>query len=176
MAVAIGRFGVWAGSPSWTPELAKEIESLGFDTIWPGSSPPDLVLAEGLLDVAAAGATKGEWLERWLASRVSLRVSTRRGYAAHVHSCLIPYLGGVPLAALSPRAAGLGSGLVRAGRAAASSREPRRTRRASHSRRKPRTHSAASARLATAHPARQIPRSGDGTRAGTSRSNLSRQG
>jgi integrase len=49
-----------------------------------------------------AGLRTGEWLERWLASRVSLRASTRRGYAAHVRGYLVPYLGGIPLAELSP--------------------------------------------------------------------------
>lgn len=44
----------------------------------------------------------GEWLERWLGLRVSLRASTRRGYAAHVRGYLVPYLGGIPLADLSP--------------------------------------------------------------------------
>jgi hypothetical protein len=38
----------------------------------------------------------------WLASRVSLRASTSRGYAAHVRGYLVPYLGGIPLAELSP--------------------------------------------------------------------------
>jgi integrase len=47
------------------------------------------------------GLRVGEWLERWLASRVSLRASTSRGYAAHVRGYLIPYLGGIPLAELS---------------------------------------------------------------------------
>jgi integrase len=51
---------------------------------------------------AARGLTTGEWLGRWLASRVSLRASTSRGYAAHVRGYLIPYLGGIPLAELSP--------------------------------------------------------------------------
>jgi hypothetical protein len=48
------------------------------------------------------GMTSGEWLQRWLASRVSLRASTSRGYAAHVRGYLVPYLGGIPLAELSP--------------------------------------------------------------------------
>jgi integrase len=47
------------------------------------------------------GLRTGEWLERWLASRVSLRASTIRGYAAHVRGYLIPYLGGISLAELS---------------------------------------------------------------------------
>jgi integrase len=49
------------------------------------------------------GLSTGEWLVRWLASRMSLRASTARGYAAHVRCYLIPYLGGIPLAALTPR-------------------------------------------------------------------------
>jgi hypothetical protein len=47
------------------------------------------------------GLSTGEWLSRWLESRVSLRASTSRSYAAHVRSYLVPYLGGIPLAALT---------------------------------------------------------------------------
>ena len=47
------------------------------------------------------GVTTGEWLGRWLASRVSLRSSTSRSYAAHARGYLVPYLGTIPLAALS---------------------------------------------------------------------------
>ena len=47
------------------------------------------------------GLSTGEWLGRWLASRVSLRASTSRSYAAHVRGYLVPYLGGIPLAALT---------------------------------------------------------------------------
>ena len=43
----------------------------------------------------------GEWLSRWLASRLSLRASTSCGYAAHLRSYLLPYHGGIPLAALT---------------------------------------------------------------------------
>jgi integrase len=51
---------------------------------------------------AGPGITTGEWLDRWLATRASLRASTSRGYAAHVRGYLALYLGGVPLAELSP--------------------------------------------------------------------------
>ena len=46
------------------------------------------------------GLSTGERLGRWLASRVSLRASTARSYAAHPG---LPgsYLGGIPLAALT---------------------------------------------------------------------------
>jgi integrase len=51
--------------------------------------------------VPEPGLTTGEWLGRWLESRVSLRPSTRRGYAAHVRGYLVPYLGAIPLADLT---------------------------------------------------------------------------
>jgi hypothetical protein len=60
---------------------------------------------EALASLAAApepGLTTGEWLRRWLASRVSLRASTARSYAAHVRGYLVPYMGGIPLADLTP--------------------------------------------------------------------------
>ena len=49
----------------------------------------------------ARGLSTGEWLARWLESRVSLRASTVRSYAAHVRGYLVPYLGTIPLAALT---------------------------------------------------------------------------
>jgi hypothetical protein len=50
---------------------------------------------------AEPGLATGQWLSRWLASRVSLRASTARSYGAHIRSYLAPYLGGIPLAALT---------------------------------------------------------------------------
>jgi probable F420-dependent oxidoreductase len=35
----LGRYGVWLGARSITPELAKEIESLGYGAAWIGGSP-----------------------------------------------------------------------------------------------------------------------------------------
>jgi probable F420-dependent oxidoreductase len=51
MTIDIGRFGVWRAGHSLTPELAAELDRLGYGTIWIGSSPSgDLQLAEQLLD------------------------------------------------------------------------------------------------------------------------------
>jgi hypothetical protein len=47
------------------------------------------------------GLSTGEWLARWLESRVSLRASTARSYSAHVRGYLVPYLGAITLAALT---------------------------------------------------------------------------
>jgi probable F420-dependent oxidoreductase len=83
MAADIGRFGVWAGSPSWTPELAQETESLGFDTIWLGSSPPDLVLAEGLLDATRRIAVATAIVNMWASPAAELAASYHRVAARH---------------------------------------------------------------------------------------------
>ncbi len=47
----LGRFGVWRSASLVTPQLAADIERLGFGTLWLGSSPAgDLAQAEELLD------------------------------------------------------------------------------------------------------------------------------
>ncbi|MCE3550082.1 LLM class F420-dependent oxidoreductase [Pseudonocardia sp. RS11V-5] len=50
MSVDLGRYGIWLRRDQLTPELATEIESLGYGVIWIGGSPPaDLALPEELL-------------------------------------------------------------------------------------------------------------------------------
>lgn len=50
MPVDLGRYGIWLRRDQLTPELATEIEELGYGAIWIGGSPPaDLALAEELL-------------------------------------------------------------------------------------------------------------------------------
>jgi probable F420-dependent oxidoreductase len=70
LAHDLGRFGVWRGFPSTSPELAAEVERLGYGTLWLGSTPPelerlepllaattDLVIASGIVNVwASAGS------------------------------------------------------------------------------------------------------------------------
>jgi probable F420-dependent oxidoreductase len=50
MTVELGRYGIWRRARELTPELAAEMERLGFGAIWIGGSPEgDLQLAESLL-------------------------------------------------------------------------------------------------------------------------------
>jgi probable F420-dependent oxidoreductase len=56
----LGRFGVWLGSRSITPELAARIEALGYGAVWIGGSP-DAELA---------------WVEPALAQTTSLQLAT----------------------------------------------------------------------------------------------------
>lgn len=51
----LGRVGVWRGATAVDSALAGTIESLGFGTVWLGSSPgSDLSVAEDLLDATAS--------------------------------------------------------------------------------------------------------------------------
>lgn len=51
MTVSLGRYGVWRHEGGLSPELATEVERLGFGTVWIGGSPPgDLALAESMLE------------------------------------------------------------------------------------------------------------------------------
>jgi integrase len=96
------RHGSWyfsADLPSRSGER-RRVRRGGFATR--AAAVAALEALTGPVPAAARGVTTGEWLGRWLASRVSLRASTSRGYAAHVRGYLVPYLGGIPLAELSP--------------------------------------------------------------------------
>ena len=51
MTVNLGTYGIWHFFRAVTPEMAAEIESLGYGAIWLGGSPPgDLALVDSLLD------------------------------------------------------------------------------------------------------------------------------
>jgi probable F420-dependent oxidoreductase len=51
MGIELGRIGIWRHATGLTPELAGEVEALGYGAIWIGSSPDgNLRLAEQLLD------------------------------------------------------------------------------------------------------------------------------
>ena len=51
MSRSLGAFGVWARGAAASPELAAELEALGYGALWIGSSPrADLAQSEQLLD------------------------------------------------------------------------------------------------------------------------------
>ncbi len=64
--------------------------------------------------------TVGQWLTRWLTTRVHFRASTLRAYESHVRLYLLPHLRGIPLADLQADDV--------AAMLAAISRRPRRSR------------------------------------------------
>jgi probable F420-dependent oxidoreductase len=51
MDIELGQIGIWQGAANLTPELAAEVERLGYGSIWIGGSPGgDLGIVEDLLD------------------------------------------------------------------------------------------------------------------------------
>lgn len=55
MANSLGRIGVWRGATLLSPELAVELERLGYGTVWVGSSPGgDLAQVEEMLDATSS--------------------------------------------------------------------------------------------------------------------------
>jgi probable F420-dependent oxidoreductase len=50
LAGQLGNFGVWRGTPQVSPELAAQLEQLGYGTLWLGGSPSaDLEIVDQLL-------------------------------------------------------------------------------------------------------------------------------
>ena len=51
MGIELGQIGIWQRAADLTPELAAEVERLGYGSIWIGGSPGgDLAIVENLLD------------------------------------------------------------------------------------------------------------------------------
>src|SRR5690606_23863008 len=51
MAIDVGTYGVWRRARELSVDLARQVEALGFNTLWVGGSPPaDLRLVEELLE------------------------------------------------------------------------------------------------------------------------------
>ena len=51
MGIELGQIGIWQGAANLKPELAAEVERLGYGSIWIGGSPGgDLGIVEDLLD------------------------------------------------------------------------------------------------------------------------------
>jgi len=103
----LGRFGVWLGSRSITPELAARIESLGYGAAWIGGSPDadlawvepalaqtsSLQLATGIVNIwsapAKAVAESYERIESAYPGRFLLGVGV--GHPEHIQDYVKPY-------------------------------------------------------------------------------------
>ncbi|GAA3234208.1 LLM class F420-dependent oxidoreductase [Pseudonocardia petroleophila] len=66
MTVELGRYGIWRHAGGLTPDLARDIEALGYGAVWIGGSPPaDLELAESLLDATERVAVGTSIVNIW---------------------------------------------------------------------------------------------------------------
>jgi probable F420-dependent oxidoreductase len=81
---AVGRFGVWLGSRSVDPELAAQIESLGYGAAWIGGSPDaDLAWAEPALAETTQLQLATGIVNIWAAPAAEVAASFHRIENAH---------------------------------------------------------------------------------------------
>jgi probable F420-dependent oxidoreductase len=84
MSVDVGRYGIWQAGAQFTPELAAEVESLGFGAIWLGGSPPaDLAIPERLLEATEHLAVGTSIVNMWQSSAAEVAGSYHRIEKAH---------------------------------------------------------------------------------------------
>lgn len=84
MTVELGTYGIWRHAGGLTPELAAEVEALGYGAIWIGGSPPgDLALAESLLDATARIAVATGIVNMWSTPAAEVAASYHRIEATH---------------------------------------------------------------------------------------------
>lgn len=84
MAVELGRFGVWHQAGKWTPEVAVELEQLGYATLWIGGSPAaDLRDAEVLLEATNSVVVGTSIVNMWQSDATEVAESFHRLEASH---------------------------------------------------------------------------------------------
>ncbi|GJO01905.1 LLM class F420-dependent oxidoreductase [Mycobacterium marinum] len=80
----LGRFGVWLGSRSITPELAGQIESRGYGAAWIGASPDaDLAWVEPALEQTTSLQLATGIVNIWSAPADEVAASYQRIESAH---------------------------------------------------------------------------------------------
>jgi probable F420-dependent oxidoreductase len=84
MTVELGRYGIWRTQRALDPELAVEVEALGYGAIWIGGSPPgDLALAESMLDATQRIAVATGIANMWSTPAEEVAASYQRIEAKH---------------------------------------------------------------------------------------------
>ncbi len=79
-----GRVGFWRNGASLTPQLATEVERLGYGTIWIGGSPEaDLAVAEKLLNATERITIATGIVNIWTAPAVEVAASFHRLERTH---------------------------------------------------------------------------------------------
>ncbi len=80
----LGRIGVWRSASEVTPELAADLERLGFGALWLGSSPSGtLVQAEQLLDATATLTVATGIVNMWQDDAREVAASFKRVETRH---------------------------------------------------------------------------------------------
>jgi probable F420-dependent oxidoreductase len=82
--VELGRYGVFGRASVLTVERARDLESLGYGTVWQGGSPPaDLAHAEAILEATNAVTVATGIVNVWRAEPTAVARSYHRIEAAH---------------------------------------------------------------------------------------------
>ncbi|MGI9007688.1 MAG: LLM class F420-dependent oxidoreductase [Streptosporangiaceae bacterium] len=80
----LGRFGIWRGVTEVTPELAAEIERLGYGALWLGGSPPaDLAAVDEVLGATTRLVVATGIVNMWNSDPHEVAASCARIEAAH---------------------------------------------------------------------------------------------
>ncbi|ONI72951.1 LLM class F420-dependent oxidoreductase [Actinosynnema sp. ALI-1.44] len=88
----LGKVGIWSMVHLWTdrPEVAADLENLGFGTLWLGGSPSaDLRIAEALLDATSTLTVATGIVNVWAAEAAELAESYHRIAAKHADRFLL---------------------------------------------------------------------------------------
>lgn len=86
----LGRFGVWLGTRSISPHLAKQIESLGYGAAWIGGSPDaDLAWVEPALEQTASLQLATGIINIWSSPAAAVAESYHRIESAHPNRFLL---------------------------------------------------------------------------------------
>lgn len=84
MTVELGRYGIWRHAGGLDPELAVQIEALGYGAIWIGASPAgDLRLAESMLAATERITVATGIVNMWATPAEEAAASYYRVEAAH---------------------------------------------------------------------------------------------
>ena len=79
MSIELGRFGIWRRNSETSPEIAQEVERLGFGALWAGGSPPgDLGEVEAMLDATTKIPVATGIVNMWRVDPATLAASYHR--------------------------------------------------------------------------------------------------
>jgi probable F420-dependent oxidoreductase len=84
MGIQLGQIGIWQSAGDLTPELAAEVERLGYGSIWLGGSPGgDLAIVERLLDATDHIAVATGIVNVWKDDAATISAAYHRIAAKH---------------------------------------------------------------------------------------------
>src|SRR5258705_3812927 len=81
MKIELGKYGVWQSAFATTPEMAVEIERLGFTALWLGGPPVDLKGIDELLQATESLVVGSSIVNGWQGGPAVLAAPHRRGTA-----------------------------------------------------------------------------------------------